>query len=142
MEGGNSYVGQQMQRRRKGVVAAEGVSVLRRREVTGRAGVHHAMADYKTGGGCNSGPTTFALLPLPLNCPNVIDQADARGTVHGGGTQTGGKRRWRSHRPNFKDSSRSAGSVLIPDFRYATQLQRARTQSTEKTRTYMYMHTE
>lgn len=67
MEGDGSYVVQQMQRRRKGVVVVvEGLSVLRRREVTGKAGVSHSMADYKTQGGCISGTTPFALLPLPL----------------------------------------------------------------------------
>lgn len=43
-----------------------GVRVLRRRKVTGKAGVRHAVADYKTRGGSNSGPAPFALAPLPL----------------------------------------------------------------------------
>lgn len=66
MEPGSYYVGQQMQRRRKGAVLVEGVSVLSRREVTGRAGVGHAMADYKTRGGCNSASIPFTLSPLVL----------------------------------------------------------------------------
>lgn len=48
------------------MVVVKGVSVLKRRKVTGKAGVRHSVADYKTQGGCNSGPTTLALLPLPL----------------------------------------------------------------------------
>lgn len=53
-----------------------------------------------------------------------------------------GGRRYRSHGANFKDSPRSAGSLLIPDFRYATRTRGARTQRTEKTDTYMHTYTE
>lgn len=67
IEEDGSYVGQQMQRRRRWWWGVEGgVSVLRRRKVTGKAGVRHAVADYKTRSGSNCGPAPFALAPLPL----------------------------------------------------------------------------